>query len=114
MMVARAPMLKIPTPFLDLVGGGDPALLGKVTLGFEKVISKSFQPDRHPMRGKITVAEVNRRFGICERMARMLRTDLQWGWTRILDRLGDYLDCELSGKPWEPDKRSVWVPDDGR
>lgn len=110
-----APSVRIPKPFLDLVQG-DLRVLNQVFNGFHRIITGSFAPGAFPMRGnrRPPVSEVKRRFDICERITRMLRNDHQWGWSRILDRLPEYLGCELSGKPWEPDRRSVWIPEDGR
>lgn len=110
---AIAPEVRTPKPFLELVQN-DRRVLNQVVNGFRRIISGSFAPGAFPMRGKPTVAEVKRRFEICERIARTLRSDHKWGWQRILDRLPEYLGAELSGKSWEPDRRSVWIPGDGR
>ncbi len=109
-----APQVKIPAPFLELAKG-DPVVLNQVVRGFEKVIRNSFAPDKDPVRGGTpTASHVRERFVICERIFRALRNDKQWGVQRILDKLPEYLHCELNGQSWEPDNRSVWVPSDGR
>jgi len=112
MMTARVPSVRVPTPFLDLVG--DRTVAKHVANSLHRIVSDSFARNRYPMRGNITVAEVRRRSKICLHIARQIRNDLQWGWQRILDQLPEYLDCELDGKTWEPDKRAIWVPGDGR
>ena len=83
--------------------------LGRLTLGIEQDVPRSFAADGARMTG----AEVRRRFGICERLFRQLRGDLGWGLVRVLDHLPDYLRCELDGVPWEPDRRTCWMPGDG-
>ncbi|TMQ08612.1 MAG: hypothetical protein E6J90_39830 [Deltaproteobacteria bacterium] len=42
-----------------------------------------------------------------------LRGDLGWGLQRVLDHLPHYFRCELDGQPWEPDRRTCWMPEDG-
>jgi len=108
-----APAVRTPKPFLDLVQG-DTKVLNQVVNGFRKTIARSFAPGAFPVRGQPSVAEVKRRFEICEKITRTLRNDHQWGWSRILGRLQEYLGCEISGKSWEPDRRSVWIPEDGQ
>jgi hypothetical protein len=92
--------------FMELAQGEH---LDRVVLGIEAAVSRSFEADGARMTG----AEVRRRFGICERLVRQLRSDLGWGLHRVLDRLPYYLRCELDGQPWEPDKRTIWMPEDG-
>ena len=88
----------------------DSTQLAKVMLGFETCIQASFAIDG----AKITDAEIKRRFNICAQIFKQLRGDLSWGVTRILDKLPEYLRAELDGVQWEPDKRSCWIPSDGR
>jgi hypothetical protein len=91
--------------FLDLVPDDQ---LARVTVAIERAIATSFAGDG----GRMTAAEVRRRFAICERLVRQLRGDLGWGLQRILDHLPEYLRCELDGVSWSPDARTVWVPED--
>jgi hypothetical protein len=81
----------------------------RAMLGIEHAIERSFQSDG----ARMTQAEVRRRFDICERVFRQLRGDLGWGLQRVLDHLPGYLRCELDGAPWEPDRRTLWMPEDG-
>lgn len=83
--------------------------LARVVVGIEAAVAKSFEVDGARMTGD----EVRRRFGICERLYRQLRGDLGWGVQRVLGHLPRYLRCELDGQPWEPDTRTLWVPQDG-
>jgi len=83
--------------------------LARVMLGIEHAVARSFETDG----ARMTDAEVRRRFGICERLFRQLRRDLTWGLHRVLDHLPHYLRCELDGLPWEPDRRTIWMPEDG-
>lgn len=94
------------TAFLDIA---DPEHLQRAVLGIEHAVARSFEADRTRM----TAAEVRRRFGICEQLFRQLRGDLRWGLHRVLDHLPHYLRCELDGQAWEPDRRTIWMPDDG-
>jgi len=77
--------------------------------GIEAAVARSFDADR----ARATGGEIRRRFDICERLIRHLRTDLGWGLRRVLDHLPYYLRCELDGQPWEPDRRTIWMPEDG-
>ena len=108
-----APQMQIPAPFLELAQG-DPMVLTRVVNGFHSIISKSFAKGCDPVRGNPTASLVRDRFKICERIYRALRNEKKWGVQRILDKLPEYLHCELNGQGWEPDARSVWVPTDGR
>jgi hypothetical protein len=92
--------------FLNLVEDGQ---LGQAVLGIERAVAQSFDADGARMTG----AEVHRRFDICERLVRQLQGDLSWGLHRVLDHLPQYLRCELDGVPWEPDRRTCWMPGDG-
>ena len=92
--------------FLSLI---ESEQLGRVMLGIEHAVTRSFETDC----ARMTDAEVRRRFGICEQLFRQLRGDLGWGVVRVLDRLPYYLRCELDGQPWEPDRRTLWMPQDG-
>lgn len=109
----RAPQVKVPAPFLELAQG-DPMVLTQLVNGFQDVIVKSFAKGCDPVRSNPTASHVRDRFKICERIFRALRNEKQWGVQRILDKLPEYLHCELNGQDWEPDARSVWVPTDGR
>jgi hypothetical protein len=91
---------------LDALGNDE---LPRVVLGIEHAVHKSFATDGARMTG----AEVRRRFDICERLFRQLRGDLGWGLQRVIDHLPHYLRCELDGQPWEPDRRTLWMPEDG-
>ena len=92
--------------FMELV---EKDQVARVMLAIESAVSRSFEADRARMTGD----EIRRRFGICERLVRQLRGDLGWGLHRVLDRLPHYLRCNLDGHPWEPDKRTIWMPEDG-
>jgi hypothetical protein len=94
----------------SLLGLFEPADLGRVTLGIENAVARSFEVDR----ARMTAAEVRRRFEICRRLVAQLRGDLGWGLQRALDRLPHYLRCELDGQPWRPDTRTIWMPQDGQ
>lgn len=83
--------------------------VGPVMLAIEGAVSKSFADDGARMTGD----EVRRRFGLCERLIRRLRGDLGWGLHRVLDHLPHYLRCELDRQPWEPNARTIWMPEDG-
>jgi len=96
----------MPGDFMKALAAND---LARLTLGIEHAVSHSFATDHARMTG----AEVRRRFGICERLFRELRGDLGWGLVRVLDHLPEYLRCELDGMPWEPDRRTCWMPGDG-
>jgi hypothetical protein len=92
--------------FLDVA---DPGQLERAVRGIEQAVMRSFEADGTRM----TTTEVRRRFGICERLFRQLRGDLRWGLYRVLDHLPHYLRCELDGQAWEPDRRTIWMPEDG-
>ena len=87
----------------------DHGQLERAVLGIERAVARSFEADH----ARMTAAEVRRRFGICEQLFRQLRGDLHWGLHRVLDHLPHYLRCELDGQAWEPDRRTIWMPDDG-
>jgi hypothetical protein len=87
-----------------------PEALGQVTLSIERAVAGSFEADH----ARMTATEVRRRFDLCLRLATQLRADLGWGLQRVLDRLPHYLRCELDGQPWEPDRRTIWMPEDGQ
>jgi len=93
-------------PFMDLL---EKDQAGRVMLAIERAVSKSFEDDR----ARVTGDEIRRRFGLCERLIRRLRGDLGWGLHRVLDHLPHYLRCELDGQAWEPDTRTIWMPEDG-
>ncbi|TMQ13317.1 MAG: hypothetical protein E6J91_18860 [Deltaproteobacteria bacterium] len=93
-------------PFLHLVEQGR---LDQAALAIEHIVTRSFEADG----SRVTASEVRRRFEICERLFRQLRGDLGWGLQRVLDHLPHYFRCELDGQPWEPDRRTCWMPEDG-
>ena len=80
-----------------------------VAHAIEAAVAKSFEADR----SRATGDEIRRRFALCEHVIRQLRADLGWGLQRVLDHLPHYLRCEVDGQPWEPDKRTIWMPQDG-
>lgn len=88
----------------------DAADLPRITTGIEEAVDRSFAEDH----ARMTSAEIRRRFDICERVLAQLRGDLGWGLQRAIDRLPYYLRCELDGQPWEPDNRTIWMPEDGQ
>ena len=92
--------------FMDLLEKDE---IARVMLAIERAVSKSFADDGARMTGD----EIRRRFAICERLIRRLRGDLGWGLHRVLDHLRHYLRCELDGQAWEPDARTIWMPEDG-
>jgi len=92
--------------FLSLI---ETEQLGQVVLGIEHAVTRSFEADG----ARRTDAEIRRRFAICERLFRGLRGDLGWGVVRVIDHLPHYLRCELDGQTWEPDRRTLWMPEDG-
>lgn len=92
--------------FLDLVERNQ---VQRVALAIEAAVRASFAANG----ARVTGDEVKRRFRICERIFRALRGDLGWGLERVLDRLPHYLRSELDGVPWEPDRRTIWMPGDG-
>jgi hypothetical protein len=93
-------------PFMELL---EKDQIGRVMLAIEQAVTRSFEVDGARMTGD----EIRRRFSICERLIRRLRGDLGWGLHRVLDHLPHYLRCELDGQPWEPDTRTIWMPEDG-
>lgn len=82
----------------------------QLVMGIERAISSSL--------GKQTVNHLTRnvvreRFSICMNWAETLRGDLGWGTERVIGALPDILKTELSGKRYEPSKRTFWLPEDG-
>ena len=92
--------------FLSLLANDE---LAPALLGIERAVSQSLRDDG----ARVTSDELRRRFAICERLIRQLRGDLGWGLQRVLDHLPHYLRCELDGQPWQPDARTIWMPQDG-
>lgn len=82
--------------------------VGRVTCGILRTIERSFADDG----SRKTQSEVARRFQICEKIFRLLRGDKGWGIQRVLGKLPEYLRCELDGKPWVPDERTIWAAGD--
>jgi len=96
----------MPGDFMKALAANE---LTRVVVGIEHAVHHSFVADG----ARVTGEEIRRRFGICERLFRQLRGDLGWGLVRVLDHLPAYLRCELDGTPWEPDRRTCWMPGDG-
>jgi nitric oxide synthase oxygenase domain/subunit len=96
----------MPGDFLDLVDRGQ---VERALVGIEHAVTRSFEADG----ARMTDAEIRRRFSICEQLFRQLRGDLSWGLIRVIDHLPHYLRCELDGQAWEPDRRTLWIPEDG-
>ena len=97
-------------PFADLFANR--ADLAKVLHSFTASIEASFAGDG-AMR-KPTADEVKRRFAICERWFRDLRGTKLWSIDRCLAAVPQALKAELSGQTYEPDSRSLWIPQDGK
>jgi hypothetical protein len=97
----------VPKSFLELI---EPDGVGRVVQAIERAVAQSFEEDQ----GRLTRHEIRRRYGICENLIVRLRGDLGWGLHRALDHLPHYLRCELDGQAWEPDPRTIWMPEDGR
>jgi len=76
----------------------------------ERAVMRSFETRPLPLRG-ITTSEARRRVQICERIWKALRLEKGWSLQRACDHLYRYLVAELDGVAWEPDDRSIWVPD---
>jgi hypothetical protein len=93
-------------PFLEFVARDQ---VVTVAHAIEAAVEESFVADSSRRTGD----EIRRRLAICERLIRHLRADLGWGLQRVLDHLPHYLRCDLDGEPWEPDKRTIWMPQDG-
>lgn len=99
------------TSFLDLVA--DPEQLPKLAAGIEHALEKSFTGDV-VMRPVRTQHEIRRRFQICCEGIRIMRRDLKWSVSRIVDELPAFLRCQLDGGTWVPDDRRAWTaPADG-
>lgn len=83
--------------------------VGRVTLAIENALVASMVLDKAPQ----TEREVKRRFEICARIFKVLRGDMKWSISRALDKLPEYLRCELDGTPYDPkDARAVWMPEE--
>lgn len=78
----------------------------------EQAVLQSFE--ERPMRCGITQAEARRRVAICERIWQVLRLEQGWSMQRVCDHFLRFLLCEIDGIPWEPDGRTIWVPDGSR
>lgn len=81
-----------------------------VAQAVERAVMRSFETRALPLRG-ITTSEARRRVQICERIWKALRLEKRWSVQRACDHLHRYLIAELDGVAWEPDDRSIWVPD---
>jgi hypothetical protein len=91
-------------PFADLLTS--PADLKRVTVTILGVIDRSFAT--HKCR--VTQDEVKRRFAICERWFRDLRSTHGWSVERCLSNLDDALQAELDGATFVPNTRALWTP----
>lgn len=90
-----------------LDGGLDATQFRRVTARITKTIEGSFIEDR----SRITGREVRRRFTICERWFRALRSEHGWSVPRILDNLPRILRADLDGAPFDPTaERLIWSP----
>lgn len=76
-----------------------------------RVVKKSFEDDK----SRQTQAEVRRRITLCLDGFKMLRGDAKYRWSvdRIVNELPRLLRCRLDGAAYEPDTRSIWIPEDG-
>lgn len=83
--------------------------VGTLVLAIESSIAASFALDGATMTGD----EVKRRFNICLEIFKVLRGDMKWGMSRIVDHIPKYLLQELNGTTWTPDTRECWIPSDG-
>jgi hypothetical protein len=85
--------------------------IGRVNAMIVETVAKSFDVDK----SRQTEAEKRRRISICLEGFKMLRGDARyrWGVERIGKELPRLLRAKLDGFPYEPDTRSVWIPDDG-
>ena len=81
-----------------------------VATAAERAVVRSFQTRPLPIRG-ITRTEARRRVKICERIWQVLRHEKKWSLQRACDHLYRYLIDELDGRTWNPDERTIWVPD---
>ena len=81
-----------------------------VAQAVERAVMRSFETRPMPLRG-ITTSEARRRVQVCEQVWRALRLDKRWSVQRACDHLYRYLIAELDGVAWEPDSRSIWVPE---
>src|SRR3989339_412897 len=77
---------------------------------FENAVMRSFE-DRALHGQCITENEARRRVQICERIWKVLRIEKKWSLQRACDHLYHFLINELDGIQWEPDTRTIWVPD---
>ena len=92
--------------FKGLIEQGE---VGRVTLAIENAIIASMIADRAPT----TEAEVKRRFNLCADIFKVLRGDMKWSIARAIDKIPEYLRCELDGVHYDPkDARAVWLPSD--
>lgn len=72
---------------------------------FEAVIANSFEAG-----SRMTRSEVRRRYLICEKWLRALRSE-GWSVQRIQSALPQALATELAGQAWDPtQERLVWTP----
>ncbi len=103
-----------PGTFANLVDGNQ---IPQLYAGIFTAVSKSFEVDQQPghlilVTGvrRVTPAEQKRRVHLCIGIIKVLRGDLKWSLTRIVDHLPKYLRAELDGTPWEPAARAgLWT-----
>ena len=80
--------------------------LATLLFTFEAVIARSFEVTG----GQMTRHEVRRRYLICEKWLRALRSE-GWSVQRIQGALPQALEAELFGQTWDPtQERLVWTP----
>lgn len=100
------------TPFEDLLR--QPGQVAKVVRAFSNIIACSYADDRKlGVRVTVTDTETRRRFKILETWFRVMRGEKQWTLDRIIAALPAALRAELNGGHYEPDSRTLWVPNDG-
>ncbi len=88
----------------------DPELHRKVVASITETIAETFAVGHPGAMAAPTMAELKRRFALCEKWYRDLRGQKQWSIERALAALKDVLRTELGGGTYEPDDRQVWAP----
>lgn len=99
----------VPGPFAQLLT--DPGAVAHVGERLTRTIEHSFHEDRTRRDGvrppPETIAEVKRRFAICERWFRVMRAEFGWSVRRTLDALPYALRAELDGLTYDQARRQV-------